>query len=73
MSKKTFEAAMERLEEIADLLEDGSKSLEESLTLYEESNELMTFCMQKLTEAEKKIKILSKSAEGYRLSETEVD
>jgi exodeoxyribonuclease VII small subunit len=73
MAKMTFESAMERLEEIADLLEDGSKSLEESLKLFEESNELMIFCQKKLAEAENKITVLSKTADGFQLSDREAD
>ena len=39
MTKKTitFEAAMERLEEITRLLESGTEGLDESLKLYEEA------------------------------------
>ena len=73
MAKKSFETAMARLEEIAALLEEGSAPLEESLKLFEESSELLTFCAAKLDEAEKKIQVLSKTAEGFQLDETELD
>ncbi len=73
MAHKTFEAAMARLEEIASLLEEGSAPLEQSLKLFEESNELLAFCVAKLDEAEKKIKVLSKTAEGLSTDESELD
>ena len=67
MSKKNFESAMNRLEEIAAALEDGDLSLDESLNLFEEGIELARFCAGKLTDAEKKLKLLVKKDEGYQL------
>jgi exodeoxyribonuclease VII small subunit len=57
MSRKniTFEAAILRLEEIANLLESSEGSLEESIKLYTEGAELAAFCDTKLKEAEQKI------------------
>ena len=57
--KKTFEQAMERLEEIAELLQSGDKGLEESLTLFEEGNELVKICEAQLTKAESRLQVLS--------------
>ncbi len=71
MTEMSFEDAMKRLEEIANILEEGSSSLEESLKLFEEGNKLATFCAEKLNEAEKKLKILTKTEEGFQLSEEE--
>jgi exodeoxyribonuclease VII small subunit len=64
--KKTqsFEKAMKRLEEIGQVLESGDIPLEESIKLYEEGIELIGFCQKKLTEAEKKVKKLSRDSEG---------
>lgn len=59
-----FEIAFQRLEEIARLLENGEVSLEESVQLYEEGMKLIRFCADKLTEAEKAILVLSKTADG---------
>ncbi|HQG46689.1 MAG TPA: exodeoxyribonuclease VII small subunit [bacterium] len=73
MTTRNFESAMDRLEEIATLLEEGSAPLEESLRLFEESNELLVFCLAKLDEAEEKIQLLSKTAEGFQLEETPLD
>jgi len=73
MPPKKFEAAIARLEEIAALLEEGSAPLEESLRLYEESAELLAFCIAQLEEAEKKIKLLVKTSEGFQVEETDLD
>ncbi len=65
MSKKqTFEAAFQRLEEIARLLEQGEIGLEASVKLYEEGMKLIQFCAGKLDEAETTVMKLSKSGNG---------
>ena len=73
MTKKTitFEAAMERLEEITRLLESGSEGLDASLKLYEEGVSLIRLCMQKLESAEQSVKILQMSEEGIALADFE--
>lgn len=73
MTKKTitFEAAMERLEEIARLLESGSEGLDASLKLYEEGVSLIRLCTQKLESAEQSVKILQMSEEGITLADFE--
>ena len=53
--KKTFEQAMERLEEIVSLLERGEAPLEESLKLFEEGTKLMKQCSGLLDKAEQKV------------------
>ncbi len=65
--KKTFESAMRRLEEIVQILERGESSLEESLRLFEEGTELAKFCEARLTEAEAKLKVLTKKDDGFQL------
>lgn len=71
MTKKTitFEAAMERLEEITRLLEAGAEGLDESLKLYEEGVSLIRLCTQKLESAEQSVKILQMSEEGIALAD----
>lgn len=59
-----FEKAMERLEKIVEMLESGEISLEEALKVYEEGVKLSRICQTKLTQAEKKIEILSRSLDG---------
>ena len=73
MTKKTitFEAAMERLEEITRLLESGSEGLDASLKLYEEGVSLIRLCTQKLESAEQSVKILQMSEEGISLADFE--
>ena len=55
---RDFESAIERLEQITDKLEAGETSLEDSINLYTEGLEIAQFCEKKLTEAQKKIKII---------------
>lgn len=61
---QSFEQAMNRLEEISQSLESGDIPLEESIKLYEEGIKLVEFCQGKLTEAEKKVKKLTRTEEG---------
>ena len=56
----SFEEALERLNIIADTLENGNPSLEDALTLYEEGAALLKSSMTKLKDAEAKITLLSK-------------
>ena len=67
----TFEAAMERLEEIAQLLESGTEGLDASLKLYEEGVSLIRLCTEKLETAEQSVKILQMSEEGITLADFE--
>ena len=56
---KDFETAINRLEEITGFLESGEVKLEEAIQLYTEGLEIAGFCDSKLTEAEKKVKIIT--------------
>ncbi len=60
MKKMTYEEAIKRLEEIAELLDSGNLSLDESLKLFEESTKLTAFCSKGLESAKLKITELSK-------------
>ena len=60
----TFEAALQKLDEIVQKLEKGELPLEESLLLYEEGVRLSRLCHAKLEEAEGKIELLLKDARG---------
>lgn len=51
----SFEKAMERIEEIVSLLENGKSSLDESLSLFEEATNLCAYCNKKLDNAQKKV------------------
>ena len=56
----SFEEALERLNIIANTLENGNPSLEDALALYEEGASLLKESMTKLKDAEAKITLLSK-------------
>ena len=69
MSKETtaelkFEKALEKLEKIVEDLESGNLPLDEALKQYEEGVKLSRNCSEKLSQAEKKIQILTKSLDG---------
>ena len=65
MSKpKDFETALRRLEEIVRKLDSGDLPLASLLEVYEEGVTLSRFCQTKLEEAERKIEILNKKADG---------
>ena len=54
----SFEEALDRLEQIVKKLDGGNAKLEETLSLYEESNELVKYCSRLLDEAEQKVTFL---------------
>jgi exodeoxyribonuclease VII small subunit len=58
-SDLTFEASLERLEEIVGQLEGGQLGLSDSLARYEEGIKYLKFCFQQLERAERKIELLS--------------
>ncbi|UCF39107.1 MAG: exodeoxyribonuclease VII small subunit [Acidobacteriota bacterium] len=64
MEIKDFEQALGRLEVIVNSLEAGEIPLEESLKLFEEGMGIAKYCGKKLDEAERKVEILVKQAEG---------
>lgn len=53
-----FETALDRLEEIVELLENGDAPLEKSLEIFEEGVKLVKLCNKKLEGVEKSVKIL---------------
>ena len=57
--KMTFEQSLERLEEIAALLEQGNTPLEDALKLYEEASGLAAVCHKQLAEVQTRITELS--------------
>jgi exodeoxyribonuclease VII small subunit len=62
--EKSFEAALERLEQIVAEMEAGQLKLDAMLKRYEEGMLLARFCSEKLEEAEKKIEMLVKKQDG---------
>lgn len=69
--KVSFEESCVRLEEIISKLEDEKLSLDESVKLYEEGMKLVTKCNKELSDAERKIKILTRGEDG-QISEVEI-
>lgn len=59
-----FETAMQGLEQIANELEKGNLSLEQSVKKFEQGMELSKKCSQILEKAEKRISILIQNEEG---------
>ena len=73
MAEQKFEKALRRLEEIAQILESGTKSLDESIELFEESHELARFCKEKLDNAENKVQILTKQGNTFFTDNQDID
>jgi exodeoxyribonuclease VII small subunit len=61
---KTFESQLGALERIVRQLERGDLPLEESLKLFEEGVRLSRECQERLNQAERRIEVLLRDAEG---------
>jgi exodeoxyribonuclease VII small subunit len=61
---KDFESALKSLEDIVVQLEAGDLTLDRALDLFEEGIRISRFCGSKLDEAERKVEILIKGADG---------
>jgi len=55
---RTFEEALERLEQVLGQLERGEVQLEELLALFQEGMSLVDYCRRKLADVEGKIAVL---------------
>ena len=65
--EKTFEEALERLEEIVSRLEDHEQPRDETVNLFEEGLELVKLCDDRLKKFENRIEELSeKHADGSK-------
>ena len=65
MAKKmTFEAAMERLEQIVRAMERGDVQLDESLKLFQEGTELVRTCGKMLEDAQMQVKMVLTAEDG---------
>ena len=62
--EKSFEISLAELEQIVGRLEDGDLPLEQSLELFEKGIKLSRECRTRLTNAERRIEILIKDANG---------
>lgn len=65
MAKKmTFEAAMERLEQIVRAMERGDVQLDESLKLFQEGTQLVRTCSKMLEDAQMQVKMVLTAEDG---------
>jgi exodeoxyribonuclease VII small subunit len=62
--KGDFEKSLARLEEVVKHLESGELSLDEAMKLFEEGVKLSRECQKQLEEAEGRVEILLKKADG---------
>jgi len=62
--KPTFEQDLERLEDIVNELETGNLPLEDALKRFEEGVRLYRLCEERLKDAEQRVEILLKQADG---------
>ncbi len=62
--KQTFESSLDELEQIVKRLEEGDMALEESLEMFERGVRLSRDCRERLTNAERRIEVLIKDADG---------
>lgn len=73
-AKHSFEDSLKRLEEIVNQLEQGEVPLEESIKMYEEGLALSKTCIEKLTQAELKLKKLTKDVNGnFKFLDEEIE
>jgi len=63
----SYEQAVVRLGEIVENLEKGNMPLTQSLSLFEEGTALIKFCSELLDQAEQKVVMLKKGADGAPL------
>ncbi|WP_461515876.1 exodeoxyribonuclease VII small subunit [Porticoccus sp.] len=73
--KKTvdFEQKLNQLETLVNEMEKGSLSLEESLKAFEEGIKITRECQQALKDAELKVDMLTRGADGHSEFNTEND
>ncbi len=64
MKEKSFEEELKKLEEIAAALEEGDLDLAETLKKYEAGIQAYRACQKILSEAERKVEMLSKDEKG---------
>lgn len=69
----TFEASMQRLEQIVRIMERGDAPLEESLHLFQEGTELVKNCGKLLDEAQLQVKKIMTASDGSPVEEEFID
>ena len=71
--KNSFEANMQRLEQIVRAMERGDVALDESLKLFQEGTELVRSCGKLLDEAELQVKMIMAGPDGKPIEEEFAD
>ena len=72
-NNQTFEASMQRLQEIVRAMERGDVALEESLKMFQEGTELVRSCNKLLDEAQLQVKKIMTAPDGSPVEEEFVD
>ena len=72
-TKMTFEASMQRLEQIVRAMERGDAPLDDSLKLFQEGTELVRSCARMLEEAELQVKKVMTAPDGSPVLEDFAD
>ena len=67
--KPDFERSLARLEEVVRRLENANLSLDEAMKLFEEGVELSRDCQKQLEQAEGRVEVLLKKADGKLTAE----
>ena len=60
----SIEAALERIEKLAEEMESDKLSLDALIDKYEEGTKLVQICQEKLDAAEQRIKVITRNAQG---------
>ena len=64
MGEPTFEEALSQLEALVARLEAGELPLEEALRAFEEGVRLTRLCAERLEDAERRVRLLTRTPEG---------
>ena len=72
-NNQSFEASMQRLEQIVRAMEKGDVELEQSLQLFQEGTELIRHCGRLLDEAELQVKKIMTAPDGSPVEEAFTD
>lgn len=72
-NNQTFEASMQRLEQIVRTMEKGDVELEESLKLFREGTDLIRSCGKLLDDAEFQVKKIMTAPDGSPVEEDFTD
>lgn len=72
-AQPSFEDSLKKLEAIVEKMESGDLKLEDSLKLFEEGMKLTKECSTRLSDIEKKVKLLLKGASAKSKDEASED